>query len=167
MGNSSCAAGRIVESDRLRDMLTCIGRYRGSMEFDDGGSGGGGGGLSRGKRDAREAAEEEAPPGPPQRLSNECVRSTTLAGSPGVSRSTMARSEADKAHVVQLLGAHAQSVIVTAPVNPDGSLVPVQQGQQWLCRTFQVITAFRFTAMAVKVAVRSVRSCVPEVAEGC
>jgi hypothetical protein len=50
------------------------------------------------------------------------------------------------------LGAHAQSVIVTAPVNADGSLVPVQLGQSWVCRTFQITAAFRFTATALKVA---------------
>ena len=37
---------------------------------------------------------------------------------------TIARTEADKAYTVQLLGAHAQIVMVTAPINPDGSLVP-------------------------------------------
>jgi hypothetical protein len=150
-GKLLLAAGRVVESDRLRDMLTRIGRYRGSMELDSAGSGGAGG-LSRGKRDAREAAEEEAPPGPPPTPLERMRKEYDASGESRRLTLTMARSEADKAHVVQLLGAHAQSVIVTAPVNPDGSLVPVQQGQQWLCRTFQVITAFRFTATALKVA---------------
>ncbi len=150
-GKLLLAAGRVVESDRLRDMLTRIGRYRGSIELDDGGSGGGGG-LSRGKRDAREAAQEEAPPPPPLTPLERMRKEYDANGDAKRLTLTMARTEADKAHVVQLLGAHAQTVIVTAPVNPDGSLVPVQLGQTWLCRTFQVIAAFRFSAMAVKVA---------------
>jgi hypothetical protein len=47
---------------------------------------------------------------------------------------------------------HGQSVIVTAPVHPDGSLVAVMAGQVWLCRTFQLTSAFRFSALATKVA---------------
>jgi hypothetical protein len=150
-GKLLLAAARVVESDRLRDMLTRIGRYRGSIELDDAGSGGGGG-LSRGKRDAREAPEDEAPPGPPPTPLERMRKEYETSGDAKRLTVTMARTEADKAHLVQILGAHAQTVIVTAPVNPDGSLVPVQLGQTWLCRTFQVISAFRFSAMAVKVA---------------
>jgi hypothetical protein len=64
----------------------------------------------------------------------------------------MANSETDKALAVQHMGVHSRSIIVTAPVRPDGSLVPMLPGQSWLCRTFQMTSAFRFTAVAVKAA---------------
>jgi hypothetical protein len=150
-GKLLLAAGRVVESERLRDMLTSSGRFRSSMGLGDTGARGGGGGLSRGKRDPREAtAKEEPPPGPPptplERMrkdydSNDQVQRLTIS---------IARTEADKGYTVQLLGAHAQTLIVTAPVNPDGSLVPVQASQTWLCRTFQLVSAFRFSTVAVK-----------------
>jgi hypothetical protein len=50
------------------------------------------------------------------------------------------------------MGVHSRSIIVTAPVRADGSLVPILAGQTWLCRTFQMTSAFRFTAMAMKTA---------------
>jgi hypothetical protein len=53
---------------------------------------------------------------------------------------------------VQLIGMHAQTMMVAAPVSADGSLVPVQPGQAWVCRTFQMLSAFRFAAVALKVA---------------
>lgn len=153
-GKLLLAAGRVIESDRMREMLLRIGRYRGSLGLDDdsGGGGGGGGGLARGKRDAREAEKEEAPAGPPptplERMRKE------FDGNADARRLTLsiARTEADKASTVQLLGAYSGTVVVAAPVNPDGSLVPVQLGQSWICRTFQMISAFRFVGVVVKVA---------------
>jgi hypothetical protein len=151
-GKLLLAAGRVVESERLREMLTSNGRYRGSTSSDDVGSGGGGGGLSRGNRDAREPLEEEAPPGPPPTPLERMRKDYDANGNAQRLVVSIARTEADKAHTVQLLGAHAQTVMVTAPVNPDGSLVPVQPGQTWVCRTFQMISAFRFSTVVVKVA---------------
>ena len=150
-GKLLLAAGRVVETERLRDMLTTSGRYRGSMGLGDTGSGGGGG-LSRGKREAREAAKEEAPPAPPP-PPLERMRKDYDANASGQRLAvSIARTEADKAYTVQLLGAHSQTVMVTAPINPDGSLVPVQLGQAWVCRTFQMLSVFRFPTVAVKVA---------------
>jgi hypothetical protein len=50
------------------------------------------------------------------------------------------------------MGVHGQSIIVTAPLQPDGSLVPVLAGQVLVCRTFQLTSAFRFTAVTTKTA---------------
>jgi hypothetical protein len=50
------------------------------------------------------------------------------------------------------MGVHGQSILVTAPVHADGSLVPVLAGQVLVCRTFQLTSAFRFTAVAQKAA---------------
>jgi hypothetical protein len=150
-GKLLLAAGRVVESERLRDMLISNGRSRGSTSSDDPGFGGGGG-LGRGKRDAREAPEEEAPPPPPPTPLERMRKDYDANGQSQRLVISIARTEADKAHTVQLLGAHAQFVMVTAPVNPDGSLVSVQPGQGWLCRTFQLVSAFRFSTVAMKVA---------------
>ncbi len=47
---------------------------------------------------------------------------------------------------------HGQSIIVAAPVQSDGSLVPLLAGQVLVCRTFQLTSAFRFTAVVLKTA---------------
>ena len=150
-GKLLLAAGRVVETQRLHDALTRNGRFRGSMGPGDTGSGGGGGGSSRGKRGPREAAQDEAPPGPPP-TPLERMRKDYDANDEGQRLTiSIARTETDKAHTVQLLGVHAQTVMVSAPINPDGSLVPVQVGQKWLCRTFQMMSAFRFSTVAVRI----------------
>jgi hypothetical protein len=153
-GKLLLAAGRVVETERLREMLVRNGRYRGSAGLgDDGGSGGGGrGGLTRGKRDAREAEEEEAPPGPPPTPLERMCKDYRANGDAQRLTVTMARNEADKPYTVQLIGMHAQTLMVAAPISPDGSLVPVQPSQAWICRTFQMVSAFRFSAVALRVA---------------
>jgi hypothetical protein len=65
---------------------------------------------------------------------------------------TMAPNETHEAYNAWVVGATEQTLIMTAPVRADGSLVPVTPGQVWLCRTFQVTSAFRFRAVVQKVA---------------
>jgi len=65
---------------------------------------------------------------------------------------SIAKSDSDKAFPVQLMGVHGQSIIVTAPVQSDGSLVAVLAGQVLVCRTFQLTSAFRFTAVTQRTA---------------
>lgn len=65
---------------------------------------------------------------------------------------TMAPTETHEAYTAWVLGVHDQSMILTAPVKPDGSFVAVTPGQTWLCRTFQVTSAFRFRANILKAA---------------
>ncbi|MEJ0034700.1 MAG: flagellar brake protein [Gammaproteobacteria bacterium] len=65
---------------------------------------------------------------------------------------TVAKGETDKAFTVQVTGVHGQSIIVAAPVQSDGSLVPLLAGQVLVCRTFQLTSAFRFTAVVLKTA---------------
>jgi hypothetical protein len=144
-GKLLLAAGQVVESDRLRDMLIRNGQVRGG-----GGEGGGGAFAGRASRERREQAEEEtAPPESPLDLLRKDYETNYDAHRLAIS---IAPNETDKAYTVQLLGAHAQTIIVTAPVRPDGSLVPVMTGQPWLCRTFQMTSAFRFSTLALKVA---------------
>jgi hypothetical protein len=65
---------------------------------------------------------------------------------------TMAPSETHEAYTAWVLGIHNQTMILTAPMRSDGAIVPVTPGQMWLCRTFQVTSAFRFRASILKVA---------------
>ena len=141
-GKLLLAAGRVVDTERLRDLII---RSAQSAE-----SNGGAEGTAR-VRAPQEDAEEEPV----------AVRATPLErlhkdyATNGEGRHlsiSMAKSETDKALPVQLMGVHSRSIIVTAPVRPDGSLVPILAGQTWLCRTFQMTSAFRFTAEAVKAA---------------
>jgi hypothetical protein len=65
---------------------------------------------------------------------------------------TMAPTETHEAYTAWVLGIHDRCMILTAPVKPDGAFVAVTPGQTWLCRTFQVTSAFRFRATVLKVA---------------
>jgi len=65
---------------------------------------------------------------------------------------TMAPTETHEAYTAWVLGIHDQTMILTAPVKPDGSFVAVTPGQTWLCRTFQVTSAFRFRAAVLRAA---------------
>jgi hypothetical protein len=135
-GKLLLAQGQIVENDRMRHMLVLNGR--------------------RWERS-----------GPDSEKFNLSVREDELASSYNpleelrndydTSRDahqlsvSIARSEKEKAFPVQLIGVHKHCFIVTAPVRPDGSLVAVLNDQTWLCRTFQMTSAFRFTAQVAKV----------------
>ena len=138
-GKLLLAQGRMVDSERLRDMLIRNGHHCDVTE-----------GPGKKARSERER-EEEAPPEEENPL--DALRRSYAASGDGNSLSiTIAKSETDKAFPVQLMGVHGQSIIVTAPVQPDGSLVPVLTGQTLACRTFQLTSAFRFTAVALRAA---------------
>lgn len=138
-GKLLLAQGRVVETERLRDMLVRNGHH--SEETD------GPGKKSRGngEREEEEAPVEENP--------LDALHRDYESGGDGQHLSiSIAKGETDKAFPVQLMGVHGQSIIVTAPVHADGSLVPVLTGQVLVCRTFQLTSAFRFTAVAQKAA---------------
>jgi len=150
-GKLLLAAGRVVESERLREMLTQNGHVRGSSE--SGSSGGsGGGGSGRGGRGPRDSSQREEDPGPAETSLSRMRRDYDASNDGHRLAISIARNETDKAYTVQLLGANGNTFIITAPVNTDGTLVAVLAGQAWLCRTFQVTSAFRFNAVATKVA---------------
>ena len=150
-GKLLLAAGRVVETDRLRDLILRSGQR---TEYASG-NGGADAEEAERARAARENTEREeqaaavaARATPLERLQKDYTTSTE-----GRHLSiSMAKSDTDKAIPVQLMGVHSRSIIVTAPVNPDGSLVPILPGQSWLCRTFQMTSVFRFTAVAMKAA---------------
>jgi hypothetical protein len=137
-GKLLLAQGRMVESERLREMLLRNGHHCDMTE-----------GPGKKGRGAGEREEEEAPPVEVDPL-DALHRSYDAGGDTQHLSISIAKSETDKAFPVQLMGVHGQSVIVTAPVQSDGSLVPVLANQVLLCRTFQLTSAFRFTAVTTK-----------------
>jgi hypothetical protein len=135
-GKLLLAQGQIVENDRMRHMLMLNGR-RWEMF-----------GPRSDKSNLSEGEYEFAASYHPlEELRNDY---DTSRDTHQLSIS-MARSEKEKAFPVQLIGVHKHCFIVTAPVRPDGSLVAVLNEQTWLCRTFQMTSAFRFTAQVAKV----------------
>ena len=130
-GQLLLAAGRQVESDRARLMLLQAGVYRGPSSID---------------RRAGDDPNESYKPSPLTALYKDY-------GASHVAKRfaiTMAPNETAEAFSSWVLGATEQSLIVTAPARADGQLVAVTAGQTWLCRTFQVTSAFRFRAAVLK-----------------
>jgi len=64
---------------------------------------------------------------------------------------TVASDDSDESHSTWVIGVHNQSIILTAPRRPNGSLVSVAVGQVWHCRAFQMTSAFRFRSAVIKV----------------
>jgi hypothetical protein len=139
-GKLLLAQGRVVESERLRDMLIRNGHNSGVTD-----------GAGKKARGAGEREEEEAPPEEEDPL-DALYRDYDSGGDGHHLTITIAKNDTEKAFPVQLMGVHGTSIIVTAPVQADGSLVPVLAGQVLVCRTFQMISAFRFWAVAQKTA---------------
>jgi len=138
-GKLLLAQGRVVDSERTRAMLIRTGRHSDVTS-------------AAGKKNRGAGArQEEAPPVEEHPLDVLHREYDASSDSQNVSI-TVAKSENDKAYPVQLMGVHGQSIIVTAPLHADGSLVPVLTGQTLACRTFQLTSAFRFTAVAMKAA---------------
>jgi hypothetical protein len=147
-GKLLLAQGRVVESDRLRDMLIQNGRRTEMSGPDPDGLGGSDSTRLKKTREQAEREEELAKRDTPLEKLHRDYDDSSDGHHLSIS---MAKSETDKASPVQLMGVHGQSIIVTAPVHPDGSLVPVMNGQTWVCRTLQMTSAFRFSALVAKV----------------
>ena len=136
-GQLLLAAGRPVESERARQMLLKSGAYRTTIGTD-------------GDAVIPERHENHEPH---KRTSLATLQKDYGATSLGRRFAvTMAPNETHEAYNAWVVGATDQSLIVTAPVRTDGSLVAVTPGHVWLCRTFQVTSAFRFRSAVLKVA---------------
>jgi len=132
-GQLLLAEGSVVESDHTRTMLLRKGVYRDVIADDD-----------------PEEADHAAPEG---------VAQTPLAALQkdyGASAGrrfalSVASSDSEEAYSTWVIGVHNQSIILTAPRRSNGSLVSVTVGQSWLCRAFQMTSAFRFRSAVLKV----------------
>lgn len=135
-GHLLLAAGRIVENEHVKQLLIEQGVSRSSSY--------------------REVVKRDDVP-----TLNEPYREGVLTalkkdyGSTSVGRRfavTMAPNETHEAYNAWVVGVTEHSILVTAPLLANGSLVAVTPGQVWLCRTFQVTSVFRFFAKVLKVA---------------
>jgi hypothetical protein len=136
-GQLLLAEGRSVATERARQMLISNGVYRSSLGSD---------------ADAviHERHEDHQPHKRDALASLQKDYGATSLGRRFAV--TMAPNETHEAYNAWVVGATEQTLILTAPVRADGSLVPVTPGHVWLCRTFQVTSAFRFRAVVQKVA---------------
>jgi Flagellar protein YcgR len=126
------ASGRVVDNGHVREMLFQNGVYRSVDAFDT---------------DRPAAYVEPEIVNSPLALLRKDYSDAHAAHRCVVS---MAPTETHEAYNSCLVGIHDQSMILTAPTRPDGSLVVVTPGQTWLCRTFQATTAFRFRSAVLK-----------------
>jgi len=135
-GSLLLAAGRVVASGRARDVLLNNGTCR------DGDK----------KTWATNVADEDSTErlriSPLVAFQSNYRRSNPARGYP----MSMARNDTSEAFRTFVAGVHGQILIVDAPRRADGALVAVMPRQTWLCRTFQVTSAFRFPGTVLKVA---------------
>jgi hypothetical protein len=134
-GQLLLAEGSVVASDRARQMLLRKGVFHDSAGIDD----------FTGKG---ADAPAEGPALPPLAALQRDYGTATGGRRFAL---TVATAEGDEAHNTWVVGVHKQTIILTAPRRNDGSLVPVTLGQAWVCRAFQMTSAFRFRSSVLKV----------------
>lgn len=64
---------------------------------------------------------------------------------------SIAPSRSDESYTAWVIGVHGRSILLTAPREKSGSLLPVKVGHVWICRAFQMTSAFRFRSGVQKV----------------
>ena len=134
-GQLLLAEGSVVASDRARQMLLRKGVFHDSAGLDD----------------FTEKSADAAAEGPPLQPLAALQRDYGAATGGRRFALTVATDEGDEAYNTWVVGVHKQTIILTAPRHTDGSLVPVTLGQAWVCRAFQMTSAFRFRSSVLKV----------------
>jgi len=134
-GQLLLAQGSVVESDRARQMLLRNGVYRDAARGEE-------------RAPGTDAADAIAPAQPPLSV---LQRDYGAAGAGRRFALSVACSDADEAFSTWVIGVHNQSIILTAPRRSNGALVSVTVGQSWVCRAFQMTSAFRFRSSVLKV----------------
>jgi flagellar protein YcgR/PilZ domain-containing protein len=133
-GQLLLAEGSVVESDHTRRMLLLKGVYR-------------------------DSGEQEPQPGESGSAAAG-VQQTPLAalsadyGATSIGRRfalSIASDDTDGAYRAWVIGIHERNIILTAPRRPNGALVSVKVGNAWMCRAFQMTSAFRFRTTVLKV----------------
>jgi hypothetical protein len=131
------AAGRVVQSENIREKLVTQG--------------------TDGEGDRGSNAQSHDEPEPtvtpvvlsPLAILRHSYQAATIASRLAL---TMARDETSQAFRTSVIGVRDTCIVVDAPVQANGSLVCAAPGQTWLCRTFQVTSAFKFFSTVLKVA---------------
>ena len=136
-GKLLLAAGRIVESENIRQKLVTQG--------------------TNGEGDRSSSAQSRDDSEPTMArvvLSPLAILRQSYQAATAVRRLalTMARDESSEAFRTSVIGVRDTFIVVDAPVRANGSLVGATAGQTWLCRTFQVTSAFKFFSTVLKVA---------------
>jgi hypothetical protein len=134
-GQLLLAEGSVVETDHTRRMLILKGVYHDSIE------------------DAQPPADEssapaDAAPLPPLAALRRDYGATSVGRRFAL---TVSSGDRDEAYSTWLIGVHDKSMILTAPRRSNGALVSVKVGQAWLCRAFQMTSAFRFRSTVTRV----------------
>lgn len=133
-GSLLLAEGSVVENERTRQMLLRKGLYRDTAD------------RQRPEKDSAAATPDAQQP-PLLALQQDYG-----AGSAKHRFAlSVASSDSDEAYNAWVIGVHNQNIIVTAPRRSNGALVSVKVGQAWLCRAFQMTSAFRFRSTVLKV----------------
>lgn len=133
-GQLLLAEGSVVESDRALQMLLRKGVYRDAV---------GGDAIAASPVEHPEDTSGDALAG---------LQKNYGASSAGRRFAlTVASDDTDDAYNTWVIGVHNQSIMLTAPRRPNGALVSVTVGQVWLCRAFQMTSAFRFRSAVLKV----------------
>ena len=133
-GQLLLAEGSVVESDRALQMLLRKGVYRDAVSGE---------------------IIPAGPVGDPEQTTGDPLAGLQKNyGAASAGRRfalTVASDDSDEAYSTWVIGVHNQSIILTAPRRLNGSLVSVTVGQVWLCRAFQMTSAFRFRSAVIKV----------------
>ncbi|HLU76620.1 MAG TPA: flagellar brake protein [Burkholderiales bacterium] len=133
-GRLLLAQGQIVESERMCELLRTTGVS-----------------CSRtgNPQDAANALKEEEERNCPILRLSRAYAQTARRSMSGLH---MAPSDSQEGYTTWVIGMHQRkSLILSHPVRPDKSLVPVLDGEQWVFRTFHATSVFRFTATVLKV----------------
>lgn len=136
-GKLLLAAGRVVESENIRQKLVTQG--------------------TDGEGDRGSSARSSDEPEPtmarvvlsPLAILRHSYQAATIARRLAL---TMARDDTSEAFRTSVIGVRDTFIVVDAPVRANGSLVGATAGQTWLCRTFQITSAFKFFSTVLKVA---------------
>jgi hypothetical protein len=131
-GHLLLAAGRVVESEKVRQKLLSHGTARKKVA------------------DPEPSREEPAPVVlNPLAVLRQSYRAASVGRRFAL---TMAPDEKSEAFRTSVIGVRDSFIVVDAPVRANGSLAAAAAGQVWLCRTLQVTSAFKFSATVLKVA---------------
>ena len=134
------AQGHLVESERVRERLLKHGMYFNKDRVND----------SPVAPGAEEEPDSALPPDPLQLL----VRDYSSSVLPKRYSVTLSPQKSGEGHACWVVGVSTpnRSLVLTAPVRPDKSLVAVAKGQIWFCKLFNATTVYRFRAPVLKVA---------------
>lgn len=135
-GRLLLAEGSVVPDDYTRYVLLRNGVYRDSAEA--------------AAADSRRPAADGAPD--PAASPLEALALDYGPGSAGRRFAlNVTQSGSDESYSAWVVGVHGRSILLTAPRQSNGSLLPVSAGQAWVCRAFQMTSAFRFRSTVQKV----------------